>query len=103
MKTTTKDKVAGPTVIPASAVDAEDIRCPGCRGDHLILSGFLQRVYTITTKAGEILTTEAAEGPWVHDVKVIQCQNKKCNKVYNIISDEMWTLMQAASTGTKSC
>jgi len=87
----------GHNVIPAVTVDPNDIVCPSCHGNHLILEGFLQRPYAVTTKNGKTGNIQAPECKWQHDIKVIRCQSKKCGATHSIISDEMWELMKATS------
>jgi hypothetical protein len=89
--------------VPAGQVNGEDIRCPLCNGDSLVLEGFAQRPYSVTIKGGITSNEYLTEEPWRHDVRLIHCQNPQCREIHEVISQQLWDAMQAITRGTRPC
>lgn len=95
-----KDKV-----VPAHLIVANDIRCPDCKGNNLVLEGYIQRVYAVKHVNGKEVEHEYEDSPFVHNVQIIHCNNPKCKTMTRIISQELWEAMRAIteSKGTVPC
>lgn len=90
----TKDKV-----VPAHLIDANNFRCSECKGNNLVLEGYIQKVYAVRYVDGKVTEEEYSDDPYVHNVQIIHCKDSKCGTMTRIISQELWEAMRLVSEG----
>lgn len=86
-------------VIPSNHIDPDNIKCPECGGNNLVLGGFAQKPYAVRTTAGVVTDEALDDSPWRHDVREIQCQSPNCKTTTKVMSAELWAALRAQGTG----